>query len=137
MTAEFQKDPFDSPDIQEYQEELFKRLVVYARLAAFIPKEAPGSVEWLGRIGKFWWEAREQSGLDRYQMAERMDVHVNSVRFVEVGIGYPELGLITPDGKVSPEAVGESEFPRKYAQALGNPEFYNQFLEKFIPSPQK
>lgn len=82
-----------------------------------MPPEAPRSIEWLGRTGKFWWGYREQGNLSRYQVANRMGVNVNEVRFFEVGLAVPEVAL--------------SDFPRRYAEALGKPELYEQFREQF------
>ena len=39
-------------DLKAYVDKLYHRLPTYAELAADIAPEAPGSVEWLGRIGK-------------------------------------------------------------------------------------
>lgn len=106
----------ESSDFTEYLDELRRRLPEYARRAAAVSPEAKGSIEWLARIGKFWWEAREREGLSRYQVAEKLDVPVNSVRFLELGIA-------------SLDEV--ANLPPKYATALGRPELYSRFIEQF------
>ena len=120
----------DSSEFKAYSDELFKRLDVHLDLAASIPAEQPGSVEWLDRIGEFWRKAREQSGVSRNAIADQIGIPLNSVRFLEVGLGYPELGLIQ-EGKVNPSAALESDIHRRYAEALGHPELLQQFQEQF------
>jgi len=107
----------ESREFRDYAAELSARLPEYARRAASVEPETEGSIEWCGRIGKFWWQAREQKGLSRYQVAEKMAVNVNQVRFMEVG--FNDLTDLSNDFFVS------------YAQALDRPELYKEFCRRF------
>lgn len=122
-------------DSRAFRAEMFKRMPVYGNLAASIPAEAPGSVEWLGRVGKFWWKAREQQGLTRQRTAQQMGVGVSALRFLEVGLGYPELGIVNPDGEINPNAAADSDIVKNYAQALGQPQLYEDFCKTFNLAP--
>lgn len=106
----------NSPQFKLYLDELWRRLPNYAERAAAISPEAPSSVEQLGRIGKYWWRARETARLSRYHVAERMGVSVNQVRFFEIGLGSEEE---------------RETLPLPYANALGRPDLYVQFLKRF------
>lgn len=107
----------ESKELREFMEELWERIPDYARRAASIKAGAPGSVEWYADIGRFWREEREQTGLSRYQAAESMDVHVNRVRLLEVGVaGKNEL---------------DRRFVEGYAEALGKPELASKFGKRF------
>lgn len=106
----------NSPEFRQYMDELWRRLPGYAARAAAIKPEASGSVEQLGRMGKFWWQIREAAHLSKYQMAERVGVHVNQVRLFEVGLGSDE---------------DVERLPVSYANALGRPDLYVQFLKRF------
>ena len=134
--GEKRQDVLDSPELAAYVEALWPRLAEFARLAATVPPEAPGSIEWYGRIGKFWWLARERQGLTREEVAQRMSEDIDSVRFLEFGLGWSELGITTGDNKIDPSAVADSDMVKGYAQALGQPQLYEQFCERFqlIPS---
>lgn len=123
----------DSTEFRVYIDEMLRRLPQYSDLAAGIPAEAPGSVEWLKRIGAFWVEAREQQGLTIRDVAQRIGVETDAVRFLEFGMGYPELGIIDPNGQINPGAVVESDLARNYAGALGRPELFEKFREQFGP----
>lgn len=125
----------NDPEFKIYMEELWVRLPKFGELAASIPAEAPGSVEWLGRIGKFWWLAREQQGLTRREVAQRIGVETDAVRFLEFGMGYSELGIIDQDGKLNPSAAVESPLVGGYANALGRPELLEQFRDRFSVPP--
>lgn len=103
-------------ELKRYMEKLWQRLPGYARRAAALPSESAGSVEWLGRIGKFWWNAREGFGLDRNQMAERLGVDLDVVRFFELGLG---------------EGKELTDLPQHYATVFGKPELYDEFCHKF------
>mgnify|MGYP001610657491 CR=1 FL=1 len=115
-------DAVNSPEFKQYLDELWTRLPGYGEHAAAIRSEAPGSVEQLGRIGKYWWQAREAEGLTRYEVAERMGVPVNQVRFLEVGMGSEEEREI---------------LPVLYANALGKPDLYVGFLKQFGLEPPR
>lgn len=116
-----------SPDFRSYLDELYQRLPGYASRAATIPAGEFGSVEWLRDVGRFHWEARAASGLTRRQVAERMGVPVNAIRFFEFGVSDRELGLRVGTGEDS------REFPRAYAEVIGRPELYSQYRERFFP----
>ena len=98
-------------------DELWRRLRVFARRSAAIPADERGSFEWLSAAGTFWWEARERAGLSRDEVARRLNVPLNQVRFIE-------FGLVTPQ-ELSERCV------REYARALGAPELSDQFRERF------
>lgn len=121
-----ERDVFEDPDVKDYLDQLWARLPSYARRSAAVPPGDPSSIEWMGRVGKFWWELREQHNLSRYQVADLMGAHINEVRFFEFGLAMPEVAL--------------SDFPKSYAEALGKPELYEEFREKFnllpVVSPQ-
>ena len=106
----------ESPEFNQYLEELFRRLPGYVKRATGIEPEASGSIEQLGRMGKYLWEAREVAGLTRYEVAERMGVPVNQVRFLELGLGSEEE---------------RENLPVVYANALGRPDLYVGFLKQF------
>ena len=73
-------------------------------------------MEWLGRIGKYLRQAREETSLTRYQVADAMGVHVDEVRFLEVGLPtQDEIKKLAP----------------LYATAPGKPELYSQFEKQF------
>ncbi|MBI4014942.1 MAG: hypothetical protein HY365_03225 [Candidatus Aenigmarchaeota archaeon] len=101
-------------------EELFTRLPGYAERAAAVPTEAHGSIEERGRVGKHWWEMREQQGLNRYKMAELMGQDVDHVRHFEVGLSTD---------------TEFDTFPALYAKALGNMGLYQDFLQQFGLTP--
>lgn len=107
--------PNESPEVTQYFDELRKRLPGYAQRAAEVPAGAAESVEALEQLGTWWQQAREQNGLSRRQVAERMGVEINQVRFVE-------LGLATAEDL-------QGEFLQRYAEALGDPELYQQYLQ--------
>jgi len=109
----------DSPEFKAYMAELRMRLPGYARRAATVPPGERDSVEWLGRMGKFWWEAREREGLSRSQVAKRMGVTANQIRFLEFGLaGSEELTI---------------DFLGRYAAALGRPSLLEEFSATFAP----
>lgn len=111
-------DVVQSPEFDQYLEELRERLPGYGRRAAGVTPKARGSVEWLGRIGKFWWEARERKSLTRQQVAERSSIPVNKVRFLEVG-------LATWD------EIQDTELLQSLAAALEEPALYEQCKNQF------
>lgn len=113
----------NSPEFRGYMDELYRRLPAYARRAATIPPGTRGSVEWFGEVGKFWWRAREESGLTRYQLAECSEVPVNRIRFLEFGLALPE--------EVDDESL------RRYADVLGNCSLYDTYKHRFDPSPTR
>ena len=109
----------NSPEFRAYMDEVYRRLPTYARRAATIPPGEKGSIEWLARVGKYWWGAREQEHLPRCRVAELAGAHVNSVRLLEFGLAL--------ETELSPE------FLQRYATALGHPELYEEFQQKFNP----
>ena len=107
----------EQKELREYMDELWERIPAYARRAASIEPGARESVEWYAEIGKFWRDARERSALDRREAARRMEVHINHIRFLEVGVaGDEEL---------------DDDFISNYALALGQPDLKLTFNEKF------
>jgi len=98
-------------------DELWQRLRLVSRGAARVPAAAPGSVEWLASVGRFWWQARERAGVSRAELASRLDCPVNQLRFFEFGLfAAEELG----GGLV-----------HEYARALGEPDLVVRFREEF------
>jgi len=98
-------------------DELWLRLRLVARQSAPLPAAAPGSVEWLADVGRFWWQARERAGLSRADLAQRLDRSENQVRFFEFGLfSVKELqnGLLDA-----------------YARALGEPALVDRFRDEF------
>lgn len=105
-----------SEEMKGYMQEFQQRILEFTRRAAVVPPNSKGSVEWLGRIGKFWWQARENQGLSRYEVAEKLGVPVNQIRFLEFGMPTPnELRSLTD----------------RYAEALGQPDLSDQFCKTF------
>jgi hypothetical protein len=98
-------------------DELWQRLRLVSRGAARVPAAAPGSVDWLARVGRFWWQARERAGVSRAELAARLDCPVNQLRFFEFGL-------------FSPEELGGG-LVHEYARALGEPDLVGRFREEF------
>ncbi len=98
-------------------DELWRRLQVFSKRAAAIPAEERGSFEWLSSAGAFWWQARERAGLSRQDLAQGLGIPVNQVSFLEFGL-------------VMPQELSERSL-RSYARALGAPDLYEQFRERF------
>ena len=109
----------NSPESREYIDELWRRLRVFAKRSAAIPADERGSFEWLSSAGAFWWQARERAGLSREDLAQSLNVKTNQVRFLE-------LGLVTR------RELSERSL-RAHARALGAPDLYEQFCERFEP----
>ena len=107
----------ETAELRGYMDELWKRIPEYAQRAHDIPSGARNSVEWLKQIGDFWRAERENKGLSRQEVAERMSVPVNRIRFIEVGV--PE------------EEDLNDKFLQLYAEALESPEFPQSFKEQF------
>ena len=113
---------------EDFKRPLRARIREYALHAAVVPADERGSVEWVEKIGKFWWEAREQEGLTRDDVASRMGEDVNGVRFLEYGVGYEELHLSYNGSTLT---ALDLEFAQRYANALGKPELFEAFKERF------
>ena len=78
-------------DALAYIDELeSSRLGKMTERAKSIPAGQLGSVEWFEEVGNYWKEVRETSGTERYDVAARIGLHVNVVRFLEHGLAYPE-----------------------------------------------
>ncbi|MBI2642182.1 MAG: helix-turn-helix domain-containing protein [Candidatus Wildermuthbacteria bacterium] len=107
----------ESRELREYMDELWKRLPEHTRRAASVKPGSHRSVEWYAQVGKFFRDAREQAGLDRYQVAKRMDVPVNHIRFLEVG--------------VADEGELDRDFLKNYANALGESELFDTAQRRF------
>lgn len=103
-------------DMMTYLDELEKRLPRYAQRSAALRPEEPGSVEWSRAVGKYWRNARETHNLSRYGLAARTNTHVNNIRFLEGGLVEME------------ELQG---FLEPYAQAIGDPNLYTEFSQRF------
>jgi len=98
-------------------DELWKRVRIFSRRSAAGMPDERWSPEWLEEIGRFWQQAREQSGLSRQDIAQRLDVTLNEVRFLEYGLATPselKKGWVT-----------------RYAEALGEPALDTAFREQF------
>ena len=108
----------ENPEFRAHLQELYERLPAYAERVASVPPEQPYSAEWLGRVGRFCWRARERSGLSRREVAQRAGVPINLIRFLEVGL-------------VSHEELNENALLRQYAEALGQPELLGELRQRF------
>lgn len=108
----------DTAESREYMDELWRRLRVFAKRSAAIPAEERGSFEWLSSAGAFWWQARERAGLSREDLAQSLGIKPNEVRFLE-------LGLVNTSRELSERSL------RAHAEALGSPDLYEQFCERF------
>jgi ribosome-binding protein aMBF1 (putative translation factor) len=109
----------NSDEFRAYMDEMWRRLRVFAKRSAAVPSEERGSFEWLSAAGSFWWEARERAGLSREEFAQRLDLPLNQVRFLEFGL-------------VTPQELSERRL-HEYARALDEPALYEQFLKRFEP----
>ncbi len=109
--------PDFSPDGRAHLDELIKRLPGYADRAYAVPPGMPGSIEWLGGVGKYWTEAREKQNLNRPQFSRRIGVPSSDLMFFEIGLAGPDVAL--------------SSLPRRYAETLGKPELYDRYRERF------
>lgn len=121
-------------EIEAYQAELLKRFELCASIGYSVPEGAPGSVRWIGKIGKFWWKAREEQGLSSTEAAQGLGIGVGELVCLEVGMGYLELGLVNKSGELHFDVLGtlaKSEFPRRYAEVLKKPELCEAFREEF------
>src|SRR5882762_725218 len=98
-------------------DELWQRLRVFAKRSATIPADEHGSFEWLSSAGVFWCQARERAGISHEDLAHNLGIRTNQVRFLELGL-------------VMPRELSERSL-RAHAQALGAPELYEQFCERF------
>ena len=107
----------DSAEFRSYLDELWRRLRVFSEHSAAIPAEERGSYEWLVSAGTFWWQAREQAGMSREDLAQDLGIAVNQIRFLEFGL-------------VGPRELSEHSL-RPYARALGAPDLYEQFRDRF------
>ena len=107
----------NSDEFRSYMDEMWRRLRVFSKRSAAVPAEEHGSFEWLSAAGSFWWEARERVGLSREEFAQRLDLPLNQVRFLEFGL-------------VTPQELSERRL-RQYARALDEPDLYEQFLRRF------
>jgi hypothetical protein len=107
----------ETPEMQEFVEELRKRLPAYAAEVGAVPANEPGSVEWLLRVGRFWWEARERCKLTRADVARKMGVDSNRVTLFEVGL--------------ADVADAMNGFVDDFAAALGEPKLVSEFDRKF------
>jgi transcriptional regulator with XRE-family HTH domain len=90
---------------------------VFSTHSAAIPAKERASYEWLSSAGAFWWQARERAGMSRDDVAHGLGIPVNQVRFLEFGL-------------VTPRELSERSL-RAYARALGAPDLYEQFRERF------
>ncbi len=107
----------DAAELRAYMDALWKRLRVFARRSALARPDERWSPEWLEQIGRFWWQAREQAGVSRQEVAARIGVSVDDVRLLEYGLGLPrelKYGLLG-----------------RYAEALGEPALYLTCRQRF------
>lgn len=108
-----------SQEMDDYLRKLKERLPRYAQIAAGVEPGAKGSAEWLQRIGRFCWEARERAGLLRADVAERMEVDPHSITMLDCG--------------VADETELNEDFLRKFFEAVGDPSLFDKFIEEFGP----
>jgi hypothetical protein len=109
----------NSAEFRAYVDELWRRLRVFSKRSAAIPAHERGSFEWLSAAGAFWRQARTAAGISREDLAEHLGVPVNQVRFLELGL-------------VAPHELSERRL-RDFANAVGDPDLYDQFREQFEP----
>lgn len=93
----------------------------FLRRTTEIPPGAVGSVQWLGEVGSYWKNVRKDSGLLREDVANRLGATPDFLSFFERGIFDPE--------------VARGDLPLRLADALGNPELYKQYCERFEITP--
>lgn len=84
-------------------------------------QRAPGSIEWLGRTGKFWYQARKFAKIEPRQLAEGLGIDIDELHFFESGLTDPETVY--------------GDLPKRYADTLGHPELYDLFCERFNIPP--
>jgi hypothetical protein len=109
----------NSEEFRAYVDELWRRLRVFSKRSAAIAADEQGSFEWLSAAGAFWKSARERAGLSAQDVALQLDLPVNQLRFME-------LGLVTR------HELSERRL-RDYARTVGDPELYDQFRARFEP----
>lgn len=106
----------EADELERFMLKVLRRLPGYMRRCSITP-ELEGSAEWMSKLGMFWWNAREERGVSRSDVAVRMRVPEDNVRFLEFGLAeQDEL---------------KEDFLRGYSLAIGAPEIYDQFQEKF------
>ncbi|HEV7663590.1 MAG TPA: hypothetical protein VGQ62_08655 [Chloroflexota bacterium] len=88
MAVESQQSPArrSSDELKGFLDELFRRLRVFIERSATIPPNEVGSPEWLAAVGASWRQARERDGLAQSEIAQRLGVDVDHVRFQELGL---------------------------------------------------
>ena len=115
----------DTVDTLIYIDELYGKKEGEGRISEFIertrgiPVGEPGSAADVRVRCNFWRNAREDRELSIYDMAAYLGLHVNTLRYVEAGIGRP--------GEVGDENV----FRGRYAEALGDPSLVTQYQQRF------
>jgi hypothetical protein len=118
MAAEDRTTPNrNSAEFRAYLDEVWRRLRLFSKRTAAIPPDERGSSEWLSAAGTFWKAARERAGLSAQDVAPRLGLSVNQVRFLE-------LGLVTRND------LSEQRL-REYARTVGDPELYEVFRKRF------
>lgn len=95
----------------------FEVYVDYAKLS-------PEDRDLLERSGKFWREARQETGLSRQEMARRLGM--DEAKRQELALF--ENGLVAPE-------IYRGFLPRTYAEILGKPELYDRFCREFNIPP--
>jgi hypothetical protein len=104
-------------ELRTYLDELWRRLPAFARNAAGLPPDAPGSPEWLEAAGRYWWHAREESGVSREDAARVLGCTEDQLRLMEFGI------------------IAPSTFARRrlhaYGTRLGYPDLYDRYHAHF------
>lgn len=74
----------------------------------------------VNQAGAFWRTARQSAGLSRFQMAERLGIDLS----LRTHLALFENGEFSPD-------TYSGGLPQHYAQALGKPELFSEFCQKF------
>lgn len=76
-----------TPDeLRTFLDDLWRRLRIFNSRTAAIPSDETGSAEWLAAVGASWRQARERQALSTDEVARRLGVAVNHVRFQELGL---------------------------------------------------
>lgn len=104
----------NSPEAKAHKTELYSRLQAVTRSTQDLNPTDIGSPEWRQANGQFWRSARTETRIPLTEVASKIGVRPDVLRFVDTGLILdPELGLL-----------------EKYAQALGKPELLGDFAKQ-------
>lgn len=110
-------EPELTPQEKQDATELLFRIYAYISRAAELEPGTFGSIEWLHGVAQFWRKAREYAELTIEQVAEVAGVGKSEVLFLEMGLFDPSVVC---------GGLGE-----RYAEAVGKPDLYKEFYDKF------